>query len=189
MDERDNTKRNESKRKSRDDHVKETRLHDPFLTWGCFVCLGLTIYFFIHVRLLYSFPDVVMKNNLDYDNQFSEERAREHLEAFVGFGPRVAGSHANENLSWKYIIDEVNSIKASALPSQEIILDLQTVSGSFHLENMIKTNYYSVYDGLKNVVVKLTSDRTKEDSLLINCHYDSVANSPGKFVLMSLEFP
>ena len=161
-------------------YVKETSLHCPIQVWTPLVIFVVCVFMFIHVHLIYSFPSVVSRDDKLYDKKFSEEKARKHLDTFTGFGPRVGGSQANENLSWKYIIDEINSIKANALPPQEIILDLQTVSGSFHLDNIINTNFYSVYNGLKNIVVKLTSESTKADSLLVSCHYDTVTGSPGE---------
>ncbi|KAK3090660.1 hypothetical protein FSP39_013471 [Pinctada imbricata] len=158
---------------------KNHKFHNSFSIWGFYVAVNLLIYFFVYLRLLHSFPNVIRKGDKDFSERFSEEQAREHLNAIIGFGPRVSGSHENEVETVNYLLNEIGKIKAQVDDSKDVIVDVQTVSGSFHLQNIIKTNYYSVYEGLQNIVVKVTSNMTRKDSLLINCHFDTVPNSPG----------
>ena len=56
-------------------------------------------------------------------------------------------------------------------------VDTQTVSGTFHLEDY---NLYQQYSGVRNVVVRLSRRQEKgTPAILVNCHFDSVPQSPG----------
>ena len=80
-----------------------------------------------------------------------------------------------------YLLDQLAAITTS--DNLVMTVDTQTVSGTFHLESY---NLFQLYSGIKNVVVRLSSVRRQTESapapapaLLVNCHFDSVPQSPG----------
>ncbi|XP_025109431.1 endoplasmic reticulum metallopeptidase 1-like [Pomacea canaliculata] len=111
---------------------------------------------------------------------FMEVRARAHLEKLADLGPKVAGSASNfaaEN----YILNEVKKIRSAAHHAHEVDIDVQTVSGSFVLDfdSIGLGHYTSVYENQHNIVVRLRPRISSNHSLLVNCHYDTVIDSPG----------
>ena len=111
--------------------------------------------------------------------EFSEERARVHLDAITSFGPRPTGSIANEVHTVKYILDQASKIKMSAKKSVVIEIDVQRPTGTFFLDFL--DGFTSHYYNITNVVVRVSPvvDPPPKDSVLINAHFDSVPNSPG----------
>lgn len=90
-------------------------------------------------------------------------------------GEKVSGSDINEIVAVNFLKQEIMAIKAQASPLQSIELDVQIGSSDFEVMSMI-----SVYQGIQNVVVKLSGKRKNSKySLLINCHYDTVPVSVG----------
>ena len=84
-----------------------------------------------------------------------------------------------------YLLDQLAAITTS--DNLVMTVDTQTVSGTFHLESY---NLFQLYSRVKNVVVRLSSVRRQTESapapapapapaLLVNCHFDSVPQSPG----------
>lgn len=110
---------------------------------------------------------------------FVETRARKYLNEITSFGPRIAGSDSNK-ASADYIFGEISKIKAAANKLHTIELDVQTVSGSFilDLESIGVGSYPSVYQNQKNIVARI-GPATLTYSLLVNCHFDTVVDSPG----------
>nr|XP_022315970.1 endoplasmic reticulum metallopeptidase 1-like [Crassostrea virginica] len=145
-----------------------------------FVYVGSAgIIYLLMYFLFNSFPKPIIDGPDLSENIFCEERARYHLENITSFGPRVAGSYANEVQAKDYIMSEVKKIEKQIHASKQMEIDLQVTSGSFHLVNFIQTNFYSVYRNMQNIVVKITEQEESDDSFLINCHHDSVSSSPG----------
>lgn len=73
---------------------------------------------------------------------------------------------------------EINKvIQNTPNPVNKILYNLQTASGCFNvsLKNVAKT---LCYQDIQNIVVKLQSPKASE-SILLNCHFDSVPTSPG----------
>lgn len=110
-------------------------------------------------------------------NRFIAERAYNFLVKLTDLGPRPTGSHANEVLAVKLLSDEINLIAKQAKPVHKVALDIQKTSGSFPLGFL--DGMSSVYKNVQNVVVKLSSRTESAHSLLINCHFDTVPDSPG----------
>lgn len=153
-------------------------------------CFNSYVVFFVYVGsagliylsmylLFHSFPTPIKEETGLSGNQFCEERARYHLENITKFGPRVAGSYANEVQAKDYLLMEVQRMEQQLHASKRMEIDLQITSGSFQLVDFIQTTFFSVYRNMQNVVVKITEQKESEDSFLINCHYDSVSSSPG----------
>ncbi|KAI8773749.1 endoplasmic reticulum metallopeptidase 1 [Biomphalaria glabrata] len=142
------------------------------------VAFYVLIVIFVH-RRMNSYPTPKNKDN-SCTFQFREENARKHLDILTGFGPRVVGSKANEKAK-HYILDSVNSIIAEQINNISIDIDLQTANGSFILDfvNNGVGHFSSVYQNLENIVVKVSQYQEAESSVLVNCHYDTVVDSPG----------
>ena len=110
--------------------------------------------------------------------QFVEERARRHLKDITDFGSRPVGSPENEVKTVEYLLKEIEAIQAGASASNNVQIDTQSVSGSFSIKFL--GGFASYYDNVKNILVKLSPRSGAENSLLVNCHYDSVINGTGK---------
>jgi len=143
----------------------------------------LLIFAFFAVILLYihtvfsTFPPAVTVDNASAD-QFVEERARKTLNDLTAFGARPVGSKANEELCVDYLLNEITQIRRQMNVDQHSLdVDVQKVSGSFSIDFL--GQFTSCYDNVKNVVVKLCPRRGSNDSLLVNCHYDTQINTTG----------
>lgn len=89
-------------------------------------------------------------------------------------GNKVVGSQIWLNAK-RFLLDEIQNIRAVASATHKIEVDVQTASGNFPLVGMT-----SVYAGVQNVVVRLSPALvTPAYSLLLNSHYDSVPVSNG----------
>lgn len=115
-------------------------------------------------------------------NRFVTNRAFKNLEVLSNIGPRVTGNYENEVLAVQYLKQEINEIIYSS-PKQynEILYDLQIVSGCFtlNLKGVTKT---TCYQNIQNIVIKLKPliFTNVSETILLNCHFDSVPTSPGK---------
>ncbi|XP_077299515.1 endoplasmic reticulum metallopeptidase 1-like [Arctopsyche grandis] len=109
--------------------------------------------------------------------RFIAQRAMDHLIELTSFGPRVSGSHENEVLAVNFLKQEINKIINEAKDIHIIQMNIQKTSGAFPLTFL--DGLTSVYRNLQNVIVRIGSRINSEHSLLLNCHYDSVADSPG----------
>lgn len=136
----------------------------------------LFILFFVHLRYK-RFPYPKMKETCPRTD-FLEQNARSHLNYIAGLGPRVAGSPENDAAK-DYILDEITKIQRGRRPHHELEVDVQTVSGTFVLDVAAVGEFTSVYRDVKNVVVKMSPSGGTNNSVLVNCHYDSVVGSPG----------
>lgn len=111
--------------------------------------------------------------------EFSEARARLHLNAITSFGPRPTGSIANEVLAVNYLLNQIEKIKSSAKKSIVIEVDVQRPTGTFVLDFL--DGFTSHYFNITNIVVRVSpvGNFPPEHTVLINAHFDSVPNSPG----------
>lgn len=119
-----------------------------------------------------------MQDESDNPDRFIGERAYNILKNLTLIGPRIAGSYENEVLAVNILKTEIESIIREANPHHKIELDIQKASGAFNLDFL--DGMTNVYQDVQNVVVKIGSRSRSEHSLLINCHFDSVVDSPGK---------
>ncbi|XP_041042950.1 endoplasmic reticulum metallopeptidase 1 isoform X3 [Carcharodon carcharias] len=107
---------------------------------------------------------------------FNANTARKHLQHITDFGPRPVGSPANEILTVNYLLKQIQKIKENAL-ANSIVVDIQRPTGFFSIDFL--GGFSSYYDNITNVVVKLEPKNGAKHAVLANCHFDSVANSPG----------
>ncbi|KAJ8716926.1 hypothetical protein PYW08_005325 [Mythimna loreyi] len=106
--------------------------------------------------------------------------AHEHLVNLTSIGPRVAGSYENEVLAVGMLVAAIKHIAAHASPHNHVELDVHTASGAFELSFMDGMN--NVYRGVQSVAARVrgAGGRARgRSALLLNCHFDTVPDSPG----------
>lgn len=145
------------------------------------LCIAVSVIFYAVLDVIEKkLPEpITISNEHIYPNRFVAERARNNLVNLTSMGPRHVGSKENEIMAIKLLTDEVKTIVSQAHSSHNIEWDLQRVSGAFTLQFL--DGMTNVYRNVQNVVVKIGPIKTSHHSLLINCHYDSVMDSPGKW--------
>lgn len=127
-----------------------------------------------------------LEDESKYPERFIAERAYNILKNLTNIGPRTAGSYENEVLAVKILKEEIDSIMEDANKNHIIQLDIQKASGAFNLEFL--DGMTNVYQDVQNVVVKVGSKINSPHSLLINCHFDSVVDSPGRELMIIVYF-
>lgn len=100
------------------------------------------------------------------------------LKRLTDLGTRVVGSYENEVLVVDFLKREISFIIQEAKKIHYIELDIQKPSGSYYLY-LRPYGFRNYYSNIQNIVVKLSSSNTT-NSILLNCHYDTVPESPGK---------
>ncbi|XP_043644716.1 endoplasmic reticulum metallopeptidase 1 isoform X1 [Drosophila teissieri] len=106
---------------------------------------------------------------------FIAERARANLYDFQAIGTKVVGSDGNEHKTVEFLLKELNLIKDNIQEDLfDMEIDLQHAYGAY-----VKWNLVNMYQGIQNVVVKLTPKAsTSENYILVNSHFDSQPTSP-----------
>lgn len=161
------------------DENKYAKEEKKLTTWHALV----VVIWCLLVFLLVSFMDkrlpepLTLKDSHLHPQRFIEERARRSLRALTSVGARPAGSYENEVLAVDHIVRELNAIKARALPVHKITVDVQKPRGSFNLEFVDGLTHS--YRNIQNVIAKVESGSGAKHALLVNCHFDSVPQSPG----------
>lgn len=123
-------------------------------------------------------PDALKNAHLSkYPNAFIAERAYKDLKILNDFGPKPTGSYANEVLAVDFLLREISYIDQLKNKNQKIAVDKQIVSGGYVGVYMNKSAT-NVYRNVQNVIAKLVG-KNEDHALLLNCHFDSVATSPG----------
>lgn len=113
-----------------------------------------------------------------YPEKFVAERARAIVHNLTSIGPRVTGSYENEVVAVKFLTNTINGIVKNANQNHKIFVDVTRHSGSFSLTFLDGMTH--VYKNVQNVIVKIGPHRPSKHSLLLNCHFDSFVESPGK---------
>ncbi|ROL46785.1 Endoplasmic reticulum metallopeptidase 1 [Anabarilius grahami] len=132
-----------------------------------FVCL-------LWVLVLISVQQLIISSS----GQFNSVRARKHLERITSVGPRTVGSPENEITTVNYLLDQIEQIRSvTKAGPHSITVDVQRPTGSFSIDFL--GGFTSYYDRVTNIAVKLEPKTSAQHFMLANCHFDSVANSPG----------
>jgi len=166
----------EEKEKEENKYRKEEKKLSTWLAlviavW-CLAVFGLVI--FMDIRL----PDPLRLTDVPtHPDRFIEERARRSLRALTSVGARPAGSYENEVLAVDLIVRELNSIKNRAKPIHKLTVDVQKPRGSFNLKFVDGLTHS--YSNIQNVIARVESGTGAKHALLVNCHFDSVPQSPG----------
>lgn len=93
-------------------------------------------------------------------------------------GPRPVGSEENEVLTVGYLLEQIEQIQVeTALSNHQLSVDVQRPTGTFSIDFL--GGFTSFYDRVTNIVVKLEPKGGAKHLMLANCHFDTVANSPG----------
>nr|XP_031532783.1 endoplasmic reticulum metallopeptidase 1 [Vicugna pacos] len=102
---------------------------------------------------------------------------RDYLEHITSIGPRTTGSPENEILTVHYLLEQIKLIEVQSNSLHKISVNVQRPTGSFSIDFL--GGFTSYYDNITNVAVKLEPRDGAQHAVLANCHFDSVANSPG----------
>ncbi|CAH1280027.1 unnamed protein product [Diabrotica balteata] len=158
---------------------EKSKFHRPmpyvhFLGLLCLILIVFSLVIFIEKQLPLALK---IEDEHKHTDTFIAERAYNVLKNLTKIGPRIAGSYENEVLAVNVLKHEIDSIIQNANENHVIELDIQKASGAFNLEFL--DGMTNVYQDVQNVVVKIGSKINSPHSLLINCHFDSVFDSPG----------
>ncbi|KAL1493675.1 hypothetical protein ABEB36_009373 [Hypothenemus hampei] len=157
----------------------DSKIQNPLPTSHFIGVLGLILLTFSLVIIIEKqLPKgLIIAEEDQYPNRFIAERAYSILENLTRIGPRTAGSYENEVLAVKLITLEIDEIIKKSHPNHVVEVDIQRASGAFNLAFL--DGMTNVYQNVQNIVVKVGSKIDSPHSLLINCHFDSVLDSPG----------
>ncbi|XP_056377971.1 endoplasmic reticulum metallopeptidase 1 isoform X3 [Hyla sarda] len=108
---------------------------------------------------------------------FNASTARVYLEHITAIDSRTVGSPANEIVTVNYLLDKIKEIEMKSSKVHKITVDIQRPTGTFSIDFL--GGFTSYYDNITNVAVKLEPSRGAQHAVLANCHFDSVANTPG----------
>ncbi|KAE8739131.1 hypothetical protein FOCC_FOCC015360 [Frankliniella occidentalis] len=143
----------------------------------CFL-VGLAVVFGIIVYVEKQLPTPLMvEDEANNPGRFIAERAKNTLVNLTNIGPRVTGSYENEVLAVNFLKNAISLTMQSAKPIHKIEVDFQKISGSFPLTFLDGMTH--VYHDVQNVIVKIGSLKGSDHSILMNCHFDTVSDSPG----------
>lgn len=158
---------------------EDVKFHKPLPTAHFIGVMGLMLVTFALVIIIEKqLPKgLTIENEKEHPDSFIAERAYTILKNLTKIGPRPAGSYENEVLAVKFLTDEIDLIVKQAHHNHIIEVDVQKVSGAFNLEFL--DGMTNVYQDVQNIVVKVGSKINSPHSLLINCHFDTVVDSPG----------
>ncbi|EAT48189.1 AAEL000778-PA [Aedes aegypti] len=158
-----------------------TNLHQINSQLGMIGVLLILICGSISSYLLSNLPDALTRAQLENNpGAFIAERAWENLKVLNDIGPKPTGSEANEKLTANYIKREIELIQASKHANQQLLQEHQVVSGGYSVA-FLGHPMTSLYRNVQNLVVKLKgqNDDGTSPALMLNCHFDTVASSPG----------
>ncbi|XP_011190310.2 endoplasmic reticulum metallopeptidase 1 isoform X2 [Zeugodacus cucurbitae] len=149
----------------------------PWYFAPAYLLFWLVLLFAVVVPVFFSLPTGLTIQNASLNpGRFIAERAERILIDFDKIGPKVVGSHANENHTVQLLLDQLEDIRRVMQTDLfEMEIDVQVVSGAYIHWTMV-----NMYQGVQNVVVRFrTKASTSESYLLINSHFDSKPGSPG----------
>ncbi|XP_028619895.1 endoplasmic reticulum metallopeptidase 1 [Grammomys surdaster] len=140
--------------------------------------LALALYLLaLRALVQLSLQRLVLSRTSGLQGEFDAHQARDYLEHITAIGPRTTGSTENEILTVQYLLEQIKLIEAQSHSRHSISVDIQRPTGSFSIDFL--GGFTSYYDNITNVVVKLEPRDGAKYAVLANCHFDSVANSPG----------
>ncbi|XP_058287366.1 endoplasmic reticulum metallopeptidase 1 isoform X3 [Hylobates moloch] len=140
--------------------------------------LGLALYLLaLRTLVQLSLQQLVLRGAGGHRGEFDALQARDYLEHITSIGPRTTGSPENEILTVHYLLEQIKLIEVQSNSLHKISVDVQRPTGSFSIDFL--GGFTSYYDNITNVVVKLEPRDGAQHAVLANCHFDSVANSPG----------
>ncbi|XP_066998420.2 endoplasmic reticulum metallopeptidase 1 [Anabrus simplex] len=109
---------------------------------------------------------------------FIEEYAAFNLKQLTELGPKIFGTYANDVLAVEFLKREISYLATRSSSTNKIEYDVQRASGCYYL-SFQPHGFVNCYEGVVNIIVRLTSYISTGSALLVNCHFDSVPGSPG----------
>nr|NP_788335.2 uncharacterized protein Dmel_CG33012 [Drosophila melanogaster]AAO41400.2 uncharacterized protein Dmel_CG33012 [Drosophila melanogaster] len=119
---------------------------------------------------------VKIEEEANLPGTFVAQRAESILIRLDLMGPKIAGDYVTEVEMVEFLLGEISKVRDEMRNDlYDMEVDVQRSSGSFLHWQMI-----NMYQGIQNVVVKLSSKSSNSTSyLLVNSHYDSKPSSVG----------
>lgn len=133
------------------------------------------------MRLSTQTGKIVLKKYWSLKNlifRFIAERAEKDLLKLVSLGPKVTGSYECEILAPRLLRQEISSIAETANKIHSLQQDVQKPKGSFYMA-FKPFGFQSIYENIQNIAIRLGPNPPSNHSVLVNCHYDTVPESPG----------
>ncbi|KAM3937665.1 endoplasmic reticulum metallopeptidase 1 [Leptodactylus fuscus] len=159
-----------------DNGGNERKARSRSLVFGAGVPAILLLYVLgIRALVHFSLRQLVTPGTLS--TGFNATTARDYLEHITAIDSRTVGSPANEIFAVNYLMDKIKEIEKKSSKVHKITVDIQKPTGSFSLDFL--GGFTSYYDNITNIAVKLEPARGAQHAVLANCHFDSVANTPG----------
>lgn len=113
-----------------------------------------------------------------YKDRFIAEKAIQFLSELTAIGPRVAGSYENDVWTVDFLDRKLNEVDKEFNSGQhKVQIERQVASGHFPITFL--DGMTQVYNDVHNVIAKIEATPMTNQSLLMNCHFDSVPDSPG----------
>ncbi|GBP67671.1 Endoplasmic reticulum metallopeptidase 1 [Eumeta japonica] len=162
--------------------VKENRLPKTALPGAVFAALLAAAALGVAgvARLDAHLPVVLTRDNSP-SHKFRGDDAYEHLLNLTAIGPRVAGSYENEVAAVAWAVRALRIAAAAAdAHHHRLEVDVQTASGAFPVAFL--DGMTNAYRGVQSVVARLSARGNPPGpapALLLNCHLDTVPDSPG----------
>ncbi|CAG9127663.1 unnamed protein product [Plutella xylostella] len=172
------------------EEIKENRRRLPplgpgWLVLGCVLAAAAPLLLQMHHDRL---PTPLTRADAP-PTRFCAEIAKEHLHNLTAIGPRVAGSYENEVLAVTTLVATLRRLRAGAAPHHRLDIDVQRASGNFSIDFLDGMN--NVYRSVQSVVARVSAAGAPpapapapRDALLLNCHYDTVPDSPVRALMM-----
>ncbi|CAJ0567445.1 unnamed protein product, partial [Mesorhabditis spiculigera] len=113
-------------------------------------------------------------------NQFSETHARALLKELTAIGPRPSGSDSLERAALNLLLRQLDAVESNvtAIGVNRVERDVQRPTGCFDLKFL--SSFTLCYEKVTNLVVRIGSKGKPSDSaLLLNCHFDTMPDTPG----------
>lgn len=113
-------------------------------------------------------------------------RIRRLVQTMTQLAPRPVGSEQNEQKVVQFFMEQLEyTMKVARRNSHLFRVEVQRAKGSLTMTRMQSVSAFtSVYDNIQNVIVTIgpSSKSTKNNSLLINAHFDTNPASLGKSI-------
>lgn len=111
-------------------------------------------------------------------DRFIAEKAIHFLSELTAIGPRVAGSYENDVWTVQFLDRKLHELDAK-FNSGKYKVDIERQVASGHFPITFLDGMTQVYNDVHNVIARIQATPATNQSLLMNCHFDSVPDSPG----------
>uniref|UniRef100_A0A1B0DAB8 Peptidase M28 domain-containing protein n=1 Tax=Phlebotomus papatasi TaxID=29031 RepID=A0A1B0DAB8_PHLPP len=113
-----------------------------------------------------------------HPESFIAEHAMASLTRLTDIGPRVTGSYENEVLAVRVLRKDIDAVVDEYGSGFKVEIDVQKASGAFPIKFF--DGMTNVYNDVQNLIVKVNAQVKSSHTLMLNCHFDSVPESPGE---------